>query len=246
MIRFCLIVLSVMVLPMAAQAEEFSEAQKAAIKELVIESIMENPQTLLDSVQQFQERQEEEVRAEQDQKIQEFVANIPESMKPFSVGNPDGDVHVIEFFDYNCGYCKKAFEEVQKLLNEDKNLYVTFFEMPILGPSSQETAQWAVAASRQGKYFEYHQALMEFKGQKTPDTLEKIAKDVGLDVEKIKSEKDKMDIQEFLEDNRNKAAELGFTGTPGFLINDTPVRGYLDHARMKEAVAAARGKLKTE
>lgn len=233
-------------LPVCAMAQGFTDEQRTEIKEIVKEAIMENPQTMIESIEAYQVKQEEKNRAEQDQKIQDFVKNLPDEMKKFSVGNPDGDVHIVEFFDYNCGYCKKAFEEVQKILKDDKNVYVTFFEMPILGPTSQEAAQWAVAAARQGKYFEYHQALMNFKGQKTTEQLEKLAKDAGVDVKEAKKIKDKMDVQEFLEDNKNVAAELGFTGTPGFLINTIPVRGYLDHAAMLKAIDQAREQTKEE
>ncbi len=246
MIRFFMFVTALTFLPMVAVAEGFTDEQRAEIKEIVKEAIMENPQTMIDSIEAYRIAQEEEAQAEQDEKIAAYIKNLPKELDAYSVGNPDGDVHIIEFFDYNCGYCKKAFEEVMKILEDDKQVYVTFIEMPILGPSSQEASQWGVVAARQGKYFEYHQAAMNFNGQLNSEELEKIAKKAGLDVKKGKKEKDMIDVAEFLEDNKEKAASIGFTGTPGFLINTMPVRGYLDYERMQEAIASVREKDKAD
>ena len=240
MIRIFMFMTALTLLPAAAMAAGFTEDQRAEIKEIVKEAIMENPQTLIDSVEAYGLKQQEQEQAKQGEKIQDFVKNLPEDIASFSTGNPKGDVHIIEFFDYNCGFCKKAFPQVQKMLKDDKNIYFTFFEMPILGPSSQEAAQWAVMAAHQGKYFEFHQAVMDFKGQLTTETLEKIAKDVGLDVKKAKNNKDKMDVQEYLANNKKLAADLGFTGTPGFLINDKDVHGYLDYDQMLKIIDTVR------
>jgi protein-disulfide isomerase len=155
-------------------------------------------------------------------------------------GNPKGDVTIVEFFDYNCGYCKHAITDVQQLVKNDKNVRVIFHDLPILSPSSELAARWALAAGKQGKYWEYHQAVMNFPGGKSEDTLAQLGKEIGLDVEKQKKDASSDEIGKQLADNAKLAQELGINGTPAFLINDFFAPGYMGYDSMVEAVKAQR------
>lgn len=149
---------------------------------------------------------------------------------------------MVEFFDYNCGYCRKALEEIKIVLKDEKNLKIIFMDMPILGPPSLEAAKWSLAAHKQGKYFEYHQALLEFDGQKNEKTLKKLAKKVGLDVKKLEKEKDSKDIAAILDKNIQQAQNLGIRGTPGFILDGQLYPGFMPAAQIKQYIADARKK----
>lgn len=230
--------LSVLSAPVMAQG--LTDEQKKEVEAIIEKVLMENPKIILDSVQKFQEAEQMKQREVQQVGIDEFVKTLDKELAPYTAGNPKGDVTVVEFFDYNCGYCKKAFTEVNKLIEEDKDVHVIFFEMPILGPQSTAAAKWSMAAAKQNKYFDFHRAAMEFTGPKSEENLEDLAKKAGLDVEKAKKDKESPEIMKTIESNIAKAQELGFSGTPGFLIGNSPVFGYMEFPAMKGAVELQR------
>lgn len=241
-LALCTAMLSILSAPVMAAG--LTDEQKKEVETIIEKVLMENPKLILDSVQKFQEEEVAKQREGQQKGIDEFVKTLDKDLAPYTAGNPKGDVTIVEFFDYNCGYCKKAFTEVNKLIEEDKNVHVIFFEMPILGPQSTAAAKWSAAAAKQGKYFDFHRAAMEFTGPKTDENLEDLAKKAGLDVAKAKKDKDDPSVDAMIEKNINKAQELGFTGTPGFIIGNNPVFGYMELAAMKSAVELERNKKK--
>jgi protein-disulfide isomerase len=241
--RFLLTSLSVLAVTSAgftAQAQEFSDAQKAEIKRMFDEFLANSGEQVLKSVNTYQAELEAKDRAEASAKAKAFMEKIEGQNLPMA-GNPDGDITLVEFFDYNCGYCRKALEEIQTVLKEDDNVKVIFLDMPILGPSSMEIAKWSMAAQKQDKYFEYHQAIFDHNGQKTPEVLEKIAKDVGLDVKKLKKDKDSDEIREKIEDQVKQAQNIGINGTPGFIVAGELYPGYIPAAEIKKIIAEKRG-----
>lgn len=223
-----------------AHAQSFSDAQKKDINAMIESYIKENPKALLDSVVKYQEEQAAAEQAKMDEGVKTFVPSLKEHKDLPSIGNKDGDVTIVEFFDYNCGYCKKAYTELQKIIDEDKKVNVILIDLPILGPNSAVVSKWALAAQKQDKYFDYHKALMNFQGQKTDETLEKLAKDAGLDVAKLKKDKDDPAIEKAISRNQELAASVSVQGTPGFIINDQIIRGYMEAAQMKEMIKTAR------
>lgn len=226
--------------PNQGHAQEFSAAQKAELKKMFDEYLAENGQKVLESVNSYQTELQEKDRIEAAARAQKFVENINKQTNLPMVGDKDGDITLVEFFDYNCGYCRKALEEIQVVLKDDKNLKVVFIDMPILGPASFEAAKWSLAAHRQGKYFEYHQALMEHSGQKDEGTLESLAKDAGLNLKKLRKDKDDPEIEIQLNAQVQEAKELGIRGTPGFVLNGELFPGFLPADQIKEIVAHAR------
>jgi protein-disulfide isomerase len=155
-------------------------------------------------------------------------------------GNPKGDVTVVEFFDYNCGYCKKAIEDIKKVVDTDKNVRFVFFDMPILGPTSMTAAKWAHAAHNQGKFFEFHKAVLEHNGGLSEDILAEIAGKVGMDVEKAKKDANDPTLNANLEKGIQMGHDIGIQGTPGFIIGTDLFPGYLGEDGLKKAIDDAR------
>lgn len=239
MTRFIAIAAALLLSIAPAQAQTFNDAQKSEIEAMVKDYILNNPEVLIQSFENHRVAQEERLQREANEAAKELLGALSESPFP-AIGPKDADVTMVEFMDYNCGYCKKAYEEINAILKEDKNIRVHFVEMPILGPTSLEAAKWALAAHKQGKYFEFHSALMKHQGPKNDSVLESKAKEVKLDVKKLKEDKEGDDIKDMLEMNMSRANMIGITGTPGFIIGGEVVRGYLTLDQMKEVIAAAR------
>jgi protein-disulfide isomerase len=233
--RFALpLLMAAIALPSAARAEMTAE-QKKEVEALVHQYILEHGDLLIESVNKYQAKQEAEANKAAEVKAKEFIETLKNEKDLAVAGNPNGSVTVVEFFDYNCGYCKKAFEEIQSLV-KDNEVRIVLYDMPILGPSSHEISKWALAAKKQNKYFEYHTALMSHNGEKNDDVFKKLAKDAGLDADKLAKDKDDPSIEEEIKKHLAMAQELGIQGTPGFLINEKVFRGYIPYDQMKATI----------
>ena len=235
--------LAVFVMPQGyiktSQAQEFTDEQKVQFEKMMKNYLLNNGELILESVNKYQADLQEKDRAEAAVKAKVFMTEITKQDLPYA-GNEKGDVTLVEFFDYNCGYCRKALTEIQKVLKDDKNIKVIFMDMPILGPQSLEASKWSLAAHRQGKYFEYHQEIMDHNGPKDDKNLERLAEKVGLDIKKLKQDKDDPKIVKDLETYVTKAQEMGIRGTPGFIIQDQIFPGYIPADQIKEVIAKAR------
>lgn len=221
----------------------FNEDQKAAMEDFVRNFILDNPEVLIESVNRL--RQEENKKKEEGSvKVLKENMGFLTSGKHPETGNKKGDVLVVEFFDYNCGYCKHALQAVQELVEKDKNVRVIFMEFPILSPQSTTASQWAVAANMQGKYWDFHQAVLGSNAPKDEDNLAKIAKSVGLDVNKMKKDAKSKQVEDYLASVKEFGQKLQVSGTPAFIIGSQIVRGYLEYAPFKTIVDEERKKLK--
>ncbi len=141
------------------------------------------------------------------------------------VGNVKGDVPVIEFFDYNCGYCKKAFLDLAKLMDKDKKVRVILKELPILSKGSEEAARVALAAKMQGKYWEFHRAMLESQGQANEASALRIAEKLGLDMARLKKDMASAEVKKEIDDTRQLASKMGIQGTPHFIVGDRIIPG---------------------
>ena len=159
-------------------------------------------------------------------------------MSPVS-GNARGDVTLVEFFDYQCGYCKRSLGPVMDLLRSDAKLRVVWKELPVLGLVSRFAARASMAAARQGKYLVFHEAMMGAPGGLTEDAAMAIAGWVGLDVARLRRDMADSAIEAYLDETHRLAKALGITGTPVFVIGDTLVPGAVGGARLKELIAEA-------
>ncbi len=227
--------------PQGRAADGFSGAQKTEIETVVHDYLLKNPQVLVDALNAYQKQQKDADARSFSDKVGGYKDFLTSASSP-AAGNAKGDVTVVEFFDYNCGYCKHALDDVTKLVDDDKNVRVVFKDYPILAPSSTEAAKYALASQKQGKYYEFHQKLMHYPGEKNEQAFRSIAKDLGLDFDKLKKDADSDEISAVLEKNKQAAHDLGIDGTPAFIFNDTLIPGYIDVNTMKEMVGKARAK----
>ena len=221
-----------------AHASQFSDTQKAEMGTIIREYLLENPDVIFEAVEKSQDQQ----RVQEQQNFQEkFLENREALIKdaPFA-GNPDGDVVVVEFFDYNCGYCHRALSDVMGLLESDPDVKVVFKDMPILSPQSQDGARWAIAAGKQGQYFAFHKKLMDLPGSKDMKAMERIAEELNLDLEQMRRDAESDEVKAAIESNLSMARVFGIGGTPAFIIEDTLVPGYMGLDALKKSVADAR------
>jgi protein-disulfide isomerase len=234
-----------------AAAEGFTDAQRAEIEKIVGEYIARNPEFIADYLRQNpdilievsnilrarQIAQEEETKALALSTYREQIERHP--MTPAS-GNAEGDVTVVEFFDYNCGYCKRVFAYVPDLVKEDPNLRVVWKEFPILGPVSRYAARVAMAADRQGKYTEFHNAAMGGGRLVSEAQVLKIAEKAGLDTAQLLRDLEDPAIEAYLDETIQLAGALGINGTPGFVVGDQVIAGAISKEAMQQAIDLAR------
>ncbi len=220
-------------------AQELSEAR---VKELVAEALRENPELVLEALQALEQRQAEaEAKATLSALSAERSTLERDSNAPV-LGNPDGDVTVVEFFDYNCPYCKQAAPEIDALLEADKSVRLVLREWPILSEGSAFAARAALASRVQGKYAEFHEALMTMRGRLEAETILRIAGETGLDVEKLQIDMKSPEVEEHIATSMRLAEALGFNGTPAFVIGDQLIPGFVERDQLTEAVAAVRSR----
>jgi len=207
----------------AAKAEAY--LKKAEIEKIVHDYLLENPEVIIEAINIAADRERAAEAGRVAEKIAENSDELFSNENAGEIGNAKGDVTMVEFFDYNCGYCKRAMNDVTALVEGDKNLRVVFIDMPVLGPSSELAAKYSLAAKRQGRYFDYHQALLSHKGGIDEALLQAKAKEIGLDVERLKKDASSSEIAQILRANLNLAGTSGITGTPGFVIGDKIIPG---------------------
>jgi protein-disulfide isomerase len=224
-----------------AQEAAVTPAQKTEIEKIVHDYLVEHPEVIREAIQALQakeEQLEQDARSRAAVANKDLLANDPDSPV---VGNPMGDVTVVEFFDYHCPYCKVVAGPLQKLLEEDKGVRLVLKEFPILGEDSRLAARAALAATRQGKYWQFHQALMEYRGKFDMPVLRSIATKAGLDPAKLEADMGADTIDPMLAANRKLAEALDLSATPTFIIGDQVIEGAVPLEELKEAIKKARG-----
>jgi protein-disulfide isomerase len=226
--------------PLSSADAQQSAPDKTAIEQIVKDYLLAHPEVLMQSLSAYQQKQEAaEAEAQRGALIsrQEDLFRNPTSPV---IGNPKGDVTLVEFFDYQCGYCKAVHADVRRLLDSDGKVRLVYKEFPILGPASITAARAALAAQRQGKYDALHVALMENRGQLDDDKVFRIAGSVGLDVTQLKKDMQAPEINDILQRNLRLASELNIRGTPAFVVGDQIVPGAVSLDKLKELIAAGR------
>ncbi|MDX1923388.1 MAG: DsbA family protein [Alphaproteobacteria bacterium] len=224
-----------------APAADFTDKQKEQI-EAIVKNLLTNkdPEIVLNAAKEFQKKQD----AENSKKATEALGKNKDKLfnnaaDPF-FGNEKGDVVLVEFFDYNCGYCKKAAEPIRKLIENDKKVKVVMKEYPILAESSRVAARAAFAAIKQKKYTELHNALMENKGALSEDSIMEMAVKVGIDKEKLKKDMESPETAAYLQSTSELGREIGAHGTPTFIVGEKIVPGAMEYEEMKKLVDDAR------
>lgn len=213
---------------------------KAAIEEIVRQYILKNPEIISEAIELLQERERLAQEQAQRHALAMSARLLYENPMTPEYGNPKGDAVVVEFFDYQCGFCKRVFPDFMKVVEADKNLRVIWKELPILGPVSRFAARAAMASDRQGKYFEYHVALMSLRGRLTEKRVMETAKKVGLDMNRLIKDMAAPQIDRYLDQTLQLAEALGINGTPAFLIGNRIVPGAISADQMREIIAESR------
>lgn len=227
--------------PTANAQSKFDNAQKEAIGEIIHEYLLENPELVAEAMDKYYVERDAKIEAEA---MAALRANWDELLSdPFSyvAGNPEGDVTVIEFFDYNCSYCRLAMPTILKALKKDSNIRLVLKEFPIRGRDSEKVARMALASLSQEKYFDYHIALMEVEGQMTEDRAKDIAKDLRLNVKQLRKDMDDPEFDKIIARNDELAELLFVDGTPSFIIGEQIIRGWPGEEKFLSFIAEARG-----
>jgi protein-disulfide isomerase len=224
-------------MPEQSLSQEISDDR---IKALVAETLRENPELVIEALQALEARQAEVQAATAASVLTEQRGMLERDPNAPILGNPDGDVTIVEFFDYNCPYCKRAMPEVNALMAEDTNVRLVLREWPILSEGSAFAARAALASRQQGKYAEMHDALMTMRGKVEAEAVLRIAGEVGLDVEKLKIDMQSPEVEEHIATSMRLAEALGFNGTPSFVVGDQLIPGFVEKPELVEAVTAAR------
>lgn len=221
-----------------------SEAERAAFGAEVRNYLMENPEVILEAVNQMEARQAETQAADDLALVQTNMDAIVNDGYSWVGGNPEGDVTVVEFLDYRCGYCRKAYDEVSELIESDGNIRLIVKELPILGEGSTISSRFAIAVKQVAgpeAYKASHDALMTFNGDLTDAALTRLAEGLGLDSAAILEAMSRDEVTQEIEQTRALAQRLQVRGTPTFVMGAQLIRGYVPLEAMREIVEGERG-----
>ncbi len=218
----------------------FSSTQVTAIEGIVQAYLMEHPDILVDALDVHRERMEQAKEEAALGKLSALRNKLERDKVSHVGGNLDGDVTLVEFFDYRCPYCKRALPALKELIESDPKIRIVYKEFPILGSDSVIAARAAIASRKQGKYETFHNALMSSSGSLNHDNIMRIAKKVGLDTGILLKDMADPKINRIISDNRVLARELELSGTPAFIIGDNIIPGLADFPQLARLVDDAR------
>ncbi|WOE74829.1 DsbA family protein [Alterisphingorhabdus coralli] len=222
----------------AARAAGINAEQQEAFEEIVRQYILDNPEIIPEAIDRLRAKQAAE-------RIDGIRDQIEKPFEQGFAGNPNGDVVLVEFSDFACGYCRQSVGDVARLLSEDPNLKVVFRELPILSDASGKAAQMALAAANQDRYYSFHKAMFD-AGRPSDQTIEAAAKSAGMDLEAAKAFISTPAAQAELESNIRIAQQLEFTGTPSWVIGNQIFSGAVGYDQLKAAIEAERANGKTD
>lgn len=230
---------------MAFDLKAMSDDEKAAFGDAVRGYLLEHPEVLSEAIEVLNQRQAANEAEADKTLVKTNATDIFEDKVSYVGGNPDGDITVVEFIDYKCGYCKKAHSEVKDLVAKDGNIRYIVKEFPILSEESVIAARFAIATLQVAgaeAYAKVNAGFYEsFRGEITPDTLSGFAKDLGLDPAPILAKMDTPEVTKIIADNHALAQRLQISGTPTFVMGGQMIRGYVPLATMETTVAEERG-----
>ena len=230
---------------LALDLGSLSEAERAAFRAEVRAYLMDNPEVIIEAVNQLEARKAEAQASADFDLVKVNAEEIFNDGYSWVGGNPDGDITLVEFLDYRCGYCRKAMPEVAKLLETDGNIRLIVKEFPILGEQSVIASRFAIAALQsvgRDAYEKINAGFYEdFRGDVTEDTLLSFAEDLGLDGKAILAKMDAPEVTKVIEANHLLAQRMQISGTPTFVMGDQMLRGYAPLETMRAIVAGERG-----
>ncbi|AXI46922.1 disulfide bond formation protein DsbA [Sulfitobacter sp. SK012] len=231
-------------LPATAQAlKEYSDAERAQFRAEVRAYLLDNPEVIREAIEVLQNREAETALQADVTLVTDNAADIFDDGYSFVGGNPDGDIVLVEFMDYRCPYCKRAHNEVTKLLATDGNIKLIVKELPILGEQSVLASRFAVATKQLAggdSYKAMNDALMAFNGDVTLPALRRLATTFELDADAIEAHMNSDEVSAEITATRALASKLAISGTPTFVLQDEMLRGYLPYDQMQALIAEKR------
>ncbi|MBI1180896.1 MAG: thioredoxin domain-containing protein [Alphaproteobacteria bacterium] len=219
-----------------------SEKDKNQVEQIVHDYLLKNPKLLEEMLAALQTVKAKEAADAAEKGIADHREALLSADPRMVAGNPDGDVTVVEFFDYRCPYCRLAQANISKLIEQDPKVRIVFKEYPVLGPESITASRAALASVKQGKYVPFHMAMMSLDKPLTDDLIYETAKSVGLDVKQLKDDMKDESIDKVISDNEDLAEKLGVEGTPNFIIGNQLLQGLVSYETMTDAISQARKK----
>jgi protein-disulfide isomerase len=226
-----------------AKSASMSQEQKTAYQAVIREYLLDNPEIIREAISVLRKREAEAAAQQVKEAVQSLSGELLGAPLSPVIGNPKGDVTIVEFFDFRCGYCKRVKAVVNEVVKTDPQVRVVFKQLPVLGPESMYAAKAALAAQKQGKYEVFHDALME-ESQLDEATVNAVAQKLGLDFEQIKRDMAGADVLHEIDANIKMSATLGINGTPGFVVGNSVAPGALDLDGLRHFVSTARMKKK--
>jgi protein-disulfide isomerase len=230
--------------PQSASAQSFSDVQRGDIEKIVREYLIAHPEVLEEAMNELTKRQAAADAEKHEASVAKNADVIFNSPRGVTAGNRDGDVTMVEFFDYNCGYCKRAMADMLDLMKSDPKLKVVLKEFPVLSQGSVEAAQVAVAVRMQDpsgkKYLDFHQKLLGGRGAADKARALAAAKDAGLDMARLEKDLSSQEVRATLEENMKLAESMGMNGTPSYVIGKQVVIGAVGLDSLKEKISTAR------
>ena len=219
-----------------------TDAEREAFRSEVRDYLLENPEVIFEAIKILEERRDKQAAAEDRDLVAANADAIFDDGHSWVGGNPDGDVTIVEWLDYRCGYCKRAHPVVEELLDRDPNIRIVIKEFPILGPDSVKAGRMALAALKTdpSKYRDLNDALMTYEGGLTEQAAYQIAASLGYDIAELKAEAESTEISDRLNQNYQLAQVLGLQGTPAFIIGNKVIRGFLPIEDMVAVVEEVR------
>ncbi len=230
--------------PQASRAAEFSAPQKSEIERIVRDYLVAHPEVLQEAMAELEKRQSVAESEKHKAAVKTHAQALFSSPRQVNLGNPQGNVTFVEFFDYNCGYCKRAMIDMLALMKSDPKLRVVLKEFPVLGPGSVEAAEVAIAVNMQDKtgkkYLEFHQKLMGGRGQANKALALAAAKDVGMNMAQMEKDLAGPEVKATLQESFKLAEALGLNGTPSYVIGSDVVIGAVGLPALQEKINNAR------
>ncbi|MEM7619299.1 MAG: DsbA family protein [Pseudomonadota bacterium] len=212
----------------ASAKKSTSDLTKADVENIIKDYLLSNPEIIEQAAVKLREQQAEQQEKRLREGIARYSDNIFRAKHDYVAGNPDGDVTIVEFFDYNCGFCRRAFGDLARLIEADPKVRVVFKELPIFGADSQAAARAAIASIKQNKYFEFHRELLIQPGNANQEKSMKIAKELGMDLEQLQKDMEANDVRDALEKNMELSQNLGVEGTPFYIVGNDVIPGAPD------------------
>ncbi|MEP3246055.1 MAG: DsbA family protein [Sneathiella sp.] len=204
--------------------------------------LLENPAVIREAIEVLTAQEEATAAEKKKNALATRMDELENDGYSFVAGNPKGDITIVEFFDYRCGYCKRSFPDLMKTVEEDGNIRLVMKEFPILGEQSVLAARAVMASEKQGKYNEFHATMMQSRGSLSLDKIMNYASDVGLDVSKLAQDMKSDEITDNIRRTYDLARALDINGTPAFVIGGQLAPGAIPAEMMKRMVAEARTK----